>query len=148
MAASQQQQQQQLTCIHTHTRPYRCWLKATIMPQVANAARVSGIMNASLVPHMYTPISLANVAPAGWLRDELAAEADGLVGHLQLFWPDVENSTWIGGTHDPGLHERTPYWLNGFVPLAFLLRNETLQGYVWKVRWRVVGVCCMLYAVC
>ncbi|KAK3270065.1 hypothetical protein CYMTET_21518 [Cymbomonas tetramitiformis] len=33
------------------------------------------------------------------------------------------NSVWIGGEADTGLHERTPYWLNGFVPLAFLLRN-------------------------
>lgn len=36
------------------------------------------------------------------------------------------NSSWIGGNADAGLHERTPYWLNGFVPLAYQLENETL----------------------
>eukprot|EP00730_Choanoeca_flexa_P005004 TRINITY_DN11863_c0_g1_i7.p1 TRINITY_DN11863_c0_g1~~TRINITY_DN11863_c0_g1_i7.p1 ORF type:complete len:804 (+),score=132.67 TRINITY_DN11863_c0_g1_i7:207-2414(+) len=32
-------------------------------------------------------------------------------------------SSWIGGDGDGGLHERTPYWLNGMVPLVYLLRN-------------------------
>ena len=34
---------------------------------------------------------------------------------------------WIGGGGDGGLHERTPYWLNGIVPLAFLLRNANVS---------------------
>ena len=45
---------------------------------------------------------------------------------------------WIGGSGDGGLHERTPYWLNGIVPLAFLLRNAnhtpvTQHAGIWKV---------------
>lgn len=36
------------------------------------------------------------------------------------------NSSWIGGAADTGLHERTPYWLNGFVPLAYQLQDPTL----------------------
>ena len=51
------------------------------------------------------------------------AQAEGLSGHLSQFWGDVMNSIWIGGSADGGLHERAPYWLNGVVPLAFLLRN-------------------------
>ena len=39
------------------------------------------------------------------------------------FWNDIQHSSWIGGGGDGGLHERTPYWLNGIVPLAFLLDN-------------------------
>ena len=33
------------------------------------------------------------------------------------------NSTWLGGsaTENGGLHERLPYWLNGAVPMAYLL---------------------------
>ena len=34
-------------------------------------------------------------------------QAVGLSGHLPLFWSDVENSSWVGGTADTGLHERT-----------------------------------------
>ena len=57
-------------------------------------------------------------------------QAAGLSGHLPLFWGDVENSSWVGGTADTGLHERTPYWLNGFVPLAFQLGDPDLISMV------------------
>ena len=36
-------------------------------------------------------------------------------------------TVWIGGTGDGGLHERTPYWLNGILPLAFQLRNAGID---------------------
>jgi len=57
-----------------------------------------------------------------------------------MFWNDIMNSVWIGGGGDGGLHERAPYWLNGVVPLAFLLKNagiEELPGAVgiWKMPW-------------
>ncbi len=42
------------------------------------------------------------------------------------------NSSWIGGKADTGLHERTPYWLNGIVPLAYQLNNPTLIALVNK----------------
>ena len=57
-------------------------------------------------------------------------QAAGLSGHLPLFWADVENSSWVGGTADTGLHERTPHWLNGFVPLAFQLEDPDLISMV------------------
>lgn len=57
-------------------------------------------------------------------------QAAGLSGHLPLFWADVENSSWVGGSADGGLHERTPYWLNGFVPLAFQLEDPDLISMV------------------
>ena len=36
------------------------------------------------------------------------------------------NSSWMGGSADTGLHERTPYWLNGFIPLAYQLQDPQL----------------------
>ena len=54
------------------------------------------------------------------------------VGHLPLFWADVMNSSWVGGHADGGLHERTPYWLNGCVPLAYQLGDPNLIGLVNK----------------
>jgi len=51
---------------------------------------------------------------------------DGLEGHLQDFWADVEQSVWVGGTADGNLHERTPYWLNGIVPGSVLLRDPRM----------------------
>ena len=49
----------------------------------------------------------------------------------------------IGGTADGGLHERTPYWLNGLVPLAFLLRNAGVRlppvVGIYKAAWDPQG---------
>ena len=42
------------------------------------------------------------------------------------------NSSWIGGNGDTFLHERTPYWLNGFIPLAYQLGDSDLIGLVNK----------------
>jgi len=79
-------------------------------------------------PRAFDPLPLGAVTPTGWLRDQLRTQADGLSGHLDEFWPDVARSSWIGG--DAGGWERGPYWLDGMVPLAFLLDDERLIGKV------------------
>ena len=83
---------------------------------------------AHLEPLKFVPLPLGSITPTGWLQRQLALQADGLSGHLAQFWPDVSKSVWIGGGGDGGLHERTPYWLNGIVPLAYLLRNAKLAA--------------------
>ena len=60
--------------------------------------------------------------PLGWLRRQLRIQADGLSGNLDNIWPDVRDSAWIGGNRDGW--ERVPYWLDGFIPLAWLLDDE------------------------
>ncbi len=82
---------------------------------------------AGLEPNIYTALPTGSVTPRGWLLDQLTIQAQGLTGHLAQFWPDVQKSVWIGGGGDGGLHERTPYWLNGIVPLAYLLRNANVS---------------------
>lgn len=62
----------------------------------------------------------------GWLKRQLEVQLNGLSGHLQLFWADIENSSWIGGNADTDLHERNPYWMNGVLPLAYQLKNQSL----------------------
>ena len=76
----------------------------------------------------FEPLPLGQVKPAGWLRDQLQIQAEGLTGHLDEFWPDVARSRWIGG--DVEGWERGPYWLDGLVPLAFLLDSALLQAKV------------------
>ena len=85
-----------------------------------------------LLPLMFRPLPLGAIKPQGWLRDQLVNQANGLSGHLPLFWADVMNSSWIGGTADGGLHERGPYWLNGFLPLAYQLENQELIDIAFK----------------
>jgi DUF1680 family protein len=72
------------------------------------------------------PLPLAQIQPAGWLRAQLRIQADGLSGHLDEFWPDIAHSRWIGG--DAEGWERGPYWLDGIVPLAYLLGDDRLKA--------------------
>ena len=62
--------------------------------------------------------------PRGWLRRQLEIQAKGLGGNLHKIWPDIRDSAWIGGDREGW--ERVPYWLDGFVPLAYLLRDGAL----------------------
>ena len=62
--------------------------------------------------------------PAGWLRRQLEIEAEGLCGNLDRVWRDVRDSAWIGG--DAEGWERVPYWLDGFIPLAYLLNDADM----------------------
>lgn len=62
------------------------------------------------------------IKPRGWLSRQLEIQAEGLSGHLDKIWPDVRDSAWIGGDREGW--ERVPYWLDGFIPLAYLLEDE------------------------
>lgn len=64
------------------------------------------------------------IRPEGWLRRQLEIQAAGLSGNLDRVWPDVRDSAWIGGSREGW--ERVPYWLDGFIPLAYLLEDEGL----------------------
>jgi hypothetical protein len=84
-----------------------------------------------LAPCAYQPLPLGEIRPQGWLLNQLRIQADGLSGHLDEFWPDIKDSGWIGGKAEGW--ERAPYWLDGVVPLAFLLADPNLTEKV--TRW-------------
>ena len=67
-------------------------------------------------------LTAKEIAPRGWLKKQLEIQAAGLVGNLDKVWPDVRDSRWVGGDREGW--ERVPYWLDGFIPLAFLLRDD------------------------
>ena len=68
--------------------------------------------------------------PQGWLKKQLAIQAEGLSGNLHKIWPDIRDSKWIGGNCEGW--ERVPYWLDGFIPLAYLLEREDMIATVKK----------------
>ncbi len=72
----------------------------------------------------------SELKPRGWLRRQLEIQADGLAGNLDKVWRDVRDSKWIGG--DAEGWERVPYWLDGFIPLAYLLDDEDRKARAKK----------------
>lgn len=79
---------------------------------------------ATLYHNAYIKLPLGAVKPAGWLKHQLEIQAAGLTGNIDDFWPDLVNSSWRGGNGEAW--ERGPYFLDGLVPLAYLLNDEHL----------------------
>ncbi|HWC00223.1 MAG TPA: hypothetical protein VG672_26125, partial [Bryobacteraceae bacterium] len=88
-----------------------------------------------LQANAYDPLPLTAVKPKGWLLRQLRIQADGLGGHLDEFWPDLgPASGWLGGKGESW--ERGPYFLDGLVPLAYLLDDPKLIAKARKwVDW-------------
>ncbi len=83
-----------------------------------------------LADPLFRPLPLGDVRPAGWLERQLRIQAAGLSGHLDRFWPDVAESQWFGGTAEGW--ERAPYWLDGAIPLAWLLDDKPLKARITR----------------
>jgi hypothetical protein len=78
----------------------------------------------------FRPLTLGAIRPTGWLHRQLRLQADGLTGHLDEFWPDVAKSQWFGGPAEGW--ERAPYWLDGAIPLAWLLDDAPMKGRITR----------------
>lgn len=88
-------------------------------------------------PARYEFFTARETMPRSWLLDQLLIQARGLAGNLDRMWPDVKDSRWIGGDREGW--ERVPYWLDGFVPLAWLLRDSNLIARAEKYVNAIIG---------
>ncbi|MBR3895314.1 MAG: glycoside hydrolase family 127 protein [Clostridia bacterium] len=88
----------------------------------------------------YRFFTIKELSPRGWLRRQLELEAEGLCGNLDKVWPDVRDSQWIGGDREGW--ERVPYWLDGFIPLAYLLDNEDMKARAGRYIDRILASQC------
>ena len=101
-----------------------------------SAAESSPVKNrAPLAASAFYFLPLGSIRPAGWLRGQLEVQANGLSGHLDETWADVgPQSGWLGGTGESW--ERGPYYLDGLVPLAWLLNDAPLKAKAQKyIEW-------------
>lgn len=79
-----------------------------------------------LVHKPYSELPLGAVKPKGWLEDQLRRMADGLTGHLDEYYSLMgERNGWLGGDGD--MWERGPYWIDGLLPLAYILDDANLK---------------------
>ena len=80
----------------------------------------------------YAELPIGSIRPEGWLREQLQRQADGLTGHLDQLYPQVagDSNAWLGGDGDAW--ERGPYWIDGLLPLAYILQDPVLIGKAGK----------------
>ncbi|UFH55782.1 beta-L-arabinofuranosidase domain-containing protein [Spirosoma sp. KNUC1025] len=79
-----------------------------------------------LRPNPYIELPLGAIKPQGWLREMLVRQRNGATGNLDKLYPLVMNQRngWLGGDGDQW--ERGPYWIDGLLPLAYLLDDKEL----------------------
>jgi len=67
-------------------------------------------------------LPFSKIQLSGIHQDLLRRQWSGLSGHIGEVFPDLsDNSAWLGGTGDQW--ERGPYYLDGLIPLAYLLQD-------------------------
>lgn len=76
----------------------------------------------------YAELPLGAISAEGWLREQLQRQADGLTGKLDEVYPQVmgPSNAWLGGDGDAW--ERGPYWIDGLLPLAWILDDAGLKA--------------------
>ncbi|MBU5671648.1 beta-L-arabinofuranosidase domain-containing protein [Paenibacillus brevis] len=96
-------------------------------------------MKEKLYGSKFESLPLGAIKPSGWLRDQLRIQADGLTGHLEEHWNDVgPDNGWIGGSGESW--ERGPYYLDGLIPLAYVLEDENLISKAKRwVEWALTS---------
>ena len=91
-----------------------------------------------LVAQNYTALPLGSIKAEGFLLKMLETQRDGLTGHLDSIYSLVcgPDNGWLGGTGDGW--ERGPYWLDGLVPLAYILDDAELKVKAQKwIEWSI-----------
>jgi len=95
---------------------------------------------APLQASAFLELPLGAIQPRSWLRLQLERQRDGLTGHLDERYPAVvgPRNGWLGGDGDGW--ERGPYWLDGLVPLAYILDDAALlaKAQPW-IEWSLAN---------
>lgn len=102
-------------------------------------SRINFLQNrAPLKPNPYVQLPFGTIKPLGWLQTQLLKMKTGMTGHLDKLYPTVLGSRngWLGGDGD--VWERGPYWIDGLVPLAYILNDDELKNKLkpW-IEWSI-----------
>src|SRR5687768_16370518 len=93
---------------------------------------------APLRENPFIELPLGAVKPMGWLKEMLVRQKTGATGNLDRLYPLVmnERNGWLGGDGDQW--ERGPYWIDGLLPLAYILDDKALinKAKPW-VEWAI-----------
>ena len=83
-----------------------------------------------LVRKPFMELPLGSIKAKGWLQEMLVRQKNGATGQMDKLYPLVmgERNGWLGGDGDQW--ERGPYWIDGLLPLAYLLDDAQLKAKV------------------
>lgn len=81
---------------------------------------------APLLTKPYMELPIGAVKPEGWLLEQMQLMVDGMTGNLDTLYEAVmgPRNGWLGGDGD--VWERGPYWIDGLLPLAYIMGDEAL----------------------
>ena len=76
----------------------------------------------------FIELPLGSISADGWLKEMLLRQKSGATGHLDELYPEVmgPRNGWLGGDGDQW--ERGPYWIDGLLPLAYILDDDELKA--------------------
>lgn len=85
-----------------------------------------GVARKPLAQNTFIELPLGSIRADGWLKEMLVRQAEGATGHLDELYPQVMSSRngWLGGDGDQW--ERGPYWIDGLLPLGYILHDDAL----------------------
>jgi hypothetical protein len=124
----------------------KCFIKTCLVFSFTGAvyipvsyAQPDTVAATTLVPAKYVELPLGAIRSKGWLQHQLQIMRDGTTGHLDEVYEKIKNDNgWLGGKGDGW--EETPYWLDGAVPLAYLLNDEQLKSKVLQyINWTLTN---------
>ncbi len=74
----------------------------------------------------YIELPLGAITAEGWMQEQLLRMKNGMTGHLNEVYEKVMGARngWLGGDGD--VWERGPYWIDGLLPLAYILKDKEL----------------------
>ena len=88
----------------------------------------------------YIELPIGSIKPTGWLKEMLLRQSAGMSSSLDLLYPEVmgERNGWLGGDGDQW--ERGPYWIDGLLPLAYILDDDLLKQKIqpW-IEWTLAS---------
>lgn len=95
---------------------------------------------APLLEKDYAQLPLGSIKASGWLEDQLVLMREGMTGNLDTLYPQVmgDRNGWLGGDGD--VWERGPYWIDGLLPLAYILDDQEMKDKVQRwIEWSLAS---------
>lgn len=108
--------------------------------QKGDVVKIEPFNRQPLHPRAYAELPLGSIEAEGWLYEMLDRQRKGMTGNLDEMYSLVmgKRNGWLGGDGD--VWERGPYWIDGLLPLAYILDDKALKAKVqpW-IEWALAS---------